>query len=75
MNALKNLKTEFGYCKGYKPPFRPIEGRSIENMEVKQENIYLFSKPPENMPKLIEYISKKIMEIDPDFEIESKIFI
>ena len=38
----KNAKTKFGYCKGYKPAFRPIEGNSIEQLEIKQETIYLF---------------------------------
>ena len=70
----KNAVTEFGYCKGYKPPFRPLEGNSIEGIDVKSENIYLFATPSEDMPKLMEYISEKIMEINPDFVIETKIF-
>ena len=75
IDELKNMVTEFGYCKGYKPPFRPLEGNSIESIEVKSENIYLFATPSEDMPKLIDYMSEKIMEINPDFVIESKIFI
>ena len=75
IDELKNMVTEFGYCKGYKPPFRPLEGKSIEKLDVKSENIYLFATPSEDMPKLIEYMTGKIAEIDSDFIIESKIFI
>lgn len=75
IDELKNMVTEFGYCKGYKPPFRPLEGKSIEDLDVKSENIYLFATPSEDMPKLIEYMSERIAEIDSDFIIESKIYI
>lgn len=74
IDELKNVKTEFGYCKGYKPAFRPLEGKYIENLEIKSENIYLFSDSLENMQKLIDYMSEKIMKIYPNFTIESKIF-
>ena len=70
----KNVITEYGYCKGYKPLFRPIEGISIEDLEVKEEIIYLFSTPAENMAKLIDYISEKISEINPELKIESVIY-
>ncbi len=75
IDELKNIKTEFGYCKGYKPTFRRLEGNSIENLEVKDENIYLFTNPEGDMSKLIERLSEKVMEINPDFYIETKIFI
>lgn len=75
IDALKNIKTEFGYCKGFKPTFRRLEGNSIENLEVKDENIYLFTNPEGDMSKLIEHLSEKVMEINPDFYIETKIFI
>lgn len=74
IDEIKNITTEFGYCKGYKPPFRPLEGRLLEGIDVKDEAIYLFATPSENMPKLIEYMSERIMEINPDFVIETKIF-
>lgn len=74
IDELKNIKTEFGYCKGYKPTYRALEGNPINNLQIKPENIYLFSKPSENMPKLIDYVSEKIMEIDSEFEIESTIY-
>lgn len=74
IDELKNAKNEFGYCKGYRPAFRPIEGIVIENLEIKSENIYLFSKTPEDMPKLIDHMSELAMEINPEFEVESKIF-
>ena len=70
----KNVITEYGYCKGYKPLFRPIEGILIEDLEVKEEIIYLFSTPAENMAKLIDYISEKISEINPELKIESVIY-
>lgn len=43
IDELKNIKTEFGYTKGYKPPFRPLEGISLEDTKIKNEVIYLFS--------------------------------
>lgn len=73
IDELKNLKTEFGYCKGYKPIFRPIESTKIENINVMPESIFMFCKSQENLLKLNEYLSKKIMEIDPDFELELEI--
>ena len=49
IDKYKNIKTEFGYCKGYKPSYCPIEGNSIENLKIMDENIYLFSKSSQNM--------------------------
>ena len=73
IDALKNLKTEFGYCKGYKPLFRPIESKKIENMNVLPEAIYMFCKSQENLLKLNDYLSEKLMEINPNFELELRI--
>jgi len=75
IDAINFFKTEFGICKSYNPNFRPIENDSIENKEVRPETIYLFSDSAENLSKLKDLISEKIMEIDPDFEIESGPFI
>lgn len=74
IDELKNMRTEFGYCKGYKPSFRPLEERQIENMEVPKESIYLFSKTSEEYSKLTDFLSEKIMAIDSDFELETRIF-
>ena len=52
IDALKNIKTELGYSIGYKPPFRPIETKEIENIEIKDETIYIFSRTKENQLKL-----------------------
>lgn len=75
IDAIKNIKVEYGYCKGYKPTFRPLEGNSIENLKINDETIYLFCKSSEDMKKLQDYLTEKIMEINPDFEIGTRIFI
>lgn len=75
IDELNHLKTEFGICKGYNPNFRAVENQSIENMEVKPETIYLFSDSEENLSKLKTLISDKILEIDPDFEIDFEQFM
>lgn len=74
IDELKNLRTEFGSCKGYKPNFRPLESQSVEDLIVLPESIYLFSNSTENMSKLKEYISEKILEINPNFKIEFRSF-
>ena len=74
IDELKNMKTEFGYCKGYKPIFRPLEGKLIESIDVEKEIIYLFAKSPENFEKLKDYLQEQIIDIDPDFEFEIRIF-
>lgn len=74
INQLKHLKTEFGYCKGFKPKFRPIEGNSIENLDVNPEIIYLISDCEENLLKLKDHVSEKVLEIDSDFVLDFKIF-
>ena len=48
---------------------------SIEDIDVEPETIYLFSDSAENLSKLKELIYERIMEIDPDFEIETKSFM
>ncbi|MBQ7928347.1 MAG: hypothetical protein IJ287_06350 [Methanobrevibacter sp.] len=74
IDELKYLKTEFGYCKGYMPTFRPLEGKPINNKEIKDEHIYVFSNSDENMAKLREVICKKIMEINADLIVEHRQF-
>ena len=75
IDGINHLKTEFGICKNYTPDFRPLENRSIENMDVKPEIIYLFSDSAEDLLKLKEFVFEKIMEIDSNFEIESAPFM
>ena len=75
IDEINHLKTEFGICKSYNPNFRPVENVSIENIKVKPETIYLFSDSEENLSKLKTFVFEKIMEIDPNFEIEIKPFM
>lgn len=75
IDELKNIKTEFGYCKGYKPNFRLLEGKEIESVDVPKETIYLFAKSSEEYSKLTDYLSDIIMEFDSDLELESRIFM
>ena len=70
IDELKNLKSEFGICRGYKPNFRLMEGQHYENLNNKPEGIYLLCRSQENLMQLKELLSEKIMEIDPDFVIE-----
>ncbi|WP_303371274.1 hypothetical protein [Methanobrevibacter sp.] len=75
IDEIKNLITEFGSCKGYKPTFRPLEGNSVENLKLQDEIIYLFSNSHEDMAKLQDYMSKKALEINPDFLIGTRTFV
>lgn len=75
IDELKNTKTEFGYCVGYKPPFRPIESKEIDNIEIKDETIYFFSRTKESHAKLKDCLTEKIMEINPDFILEFRTFL
>ena len=70
IDALKNIKTEFGYCKGYKPAFRAVESKDISDIDVPLETIYYLSRTAEEYAKLKEYLTEKIMEINPDLIIE-----
>ena len=70
IDELKNFKSEFGICRGYKPNFRLMEGQHHENLNNKPEGIYLLCQSQENLMQLKELLSEKIMEIDSDFVIE-----
>lgn len=75
IDGFNHLKTEFGICKTYNPNFRPLEDVSIENLVVKPEIIYLFSDSEEDLSKLKAFVTEKIMEINPDFEIDTNHFM
>lgn len=75
IDELKNLITEFGYCKGYKPQFRVLEDKPIDNFNVPSEIIYLFSDSSEHMINLRDYLSEKILEINPGLVIEPRVFV
>ena len=70
IDEFKSLHMDFGYCKGFKPSFRPIEGNSVEGIKIKPEIIYITSDSEENLLKFRDYLSEKIKEIDTDFEVE-----
>jgi hypothetical protein len=74
IDELKSLKTEFGLCKGYKPSFRPMESQPIENKNIKPESIYLFCHSQEALMMLKDTLSKRILEIDPDFKLAFRQF-
>lgn len=69
IDDLKQTKEEFGYCKGYKPDFRPMEEKLIENVKIQPEKIFLFSDSKENILKLKDFLSEKVIEIDPNLEV------
>ena len=50
IDEFKTLSTDFGYCKGFKPNFRTIEG-NVENVEIKPEIIYITADSEENLLK------------------------
>lgn len=70
IDGLKQIKEEFGYCKGYKPDFRPMEGKLIENVKIQPEKIFLFSDSKENILKLKDWLSEKVIEIDSNLKVE-----
>lgn len=74
IDDLKDFKTDLGICKGYKPNFRPMESQSIENMNIEPESIYLYCHSQENLFKLKDLLTEKILEIDPDFEIDFRVY-
>lgn len=70
IDELKNFKSEFGICRGYKPNFRLREGQQVGNINNKPEGIYLLCNSQENLMKLKDLLFEKIREIDSDFVIE-----
>lgn len=74
IDELKYTRIDVGYCKGYKPAFRPLETIDIGDKEIITEHIYVFSNSMENIHKLREYLSEKIREINPDLIIEHRQF-
>lgn len=70
IDALKSLKTDLGTCKGYKPNFRVMEGKSIKGLKIKPENIYLLCSSQENLMELKDLMYEEILKIDSDFELE-----
>lgn len=79
LDKIKQLKTEFGYCKSYdvtsrgiKGP-RPIEGMSAKNMGF-VEVIILVSNSLDNLVKLYSLVENKVLEIDSKLEVDFEMF-
>ena len=70
IDDLKQIETDLGYTRGFNPNFRPLEDRSVENMDINPEVIYLISDSQENLMKFKDYVSDKILEINSDFELD-----
>lgn len=70
IDDLKSFNADFGYCKGFKPNFRPIEGNSIEDLNVNPEVIYITADSSENLLKLRDFLTSKVKEIDSGLEVE-----
>ena len=70
IDELKRFNADFGYCKGFKPNFRPIEGNSIEDLNINPEVIYITADSSENLIKLRDFLTDKVREIDSCLEVE-----
>ena len=73
IDELKKFKTDLGYCKGNKPLFRPMEDMDIVNME-HSELIYLISDSIDNIIELEGIVEERILEIDPNFKVDFRLF-
>lgn len=69
IDEIKTMKTENGYCKGFKPKFRPVN-RDLSQVRVNPEIIYLVSDSDENLKIFGNEISERLLDFDPDFELE-----
>jgi hypothetical protein len=69
MDEIKTMKTNMGYCKGFKPKFRPLSG-DLSKVRVNPEMIYLVSDSCENLKRFKDIIFERLLEFDPDFELE-----
>lgn len=67
LDELKVLKTEFGYCEGYKPLLQNVDGCSPV---INTEEIYLVSDSLDNLIKLDSIIQNKLLEFDPNLELD-----
>ena len=74
IDELKSLHTDFGYCKGFKPNFRPLEGVSVADLEMEPEIIYIIADSEENLFKFRDYVIQKVMEINPTLKTKFTLF-
>ena len=71
IDEMKTMKTDLGYCKGFKPKFRPLSG-DLSQVRVNPEIIYIVSDSSQNLKRFKDFISEKLLEFDPNFELEFK---
>jgi hypothetical protein len=70
IDEIKCMKTDMGYCKGFKPKFRPLCGKPIDDVRVNPEIIYIVSDSDENLKKFRDFVTKELLDLEPDFELE-----
>lgn len=70
IDEIKCMKTDMGYCKGFKPKFRPLCGKPIDEVRVNPEIIYIVSDSDENLEKFRDMVTKMLLDFEPDFELE-----
>lgn len=69
LDEMKTMKTDCGYCKGFKPKFRPLS-RDLSKVQACPEIIYIVSDSSENLKKFNDLLSERLLEFDPNFELE-----
>ena len=70
IDEIKCMKTDLGYCKGFKPKFRPLCGKPIDEVKVNPEIIYIVSDSDENLKRFRDRVTRELLDIEPDFELE-----
>ena len=70
IDELKSFRTDYGYCRGFKPNFRPIEGNPIGDLKINPEVIYITADSSENLLRLRDELTEMVKEINSDFEVE-----
>lgn len=70
IDELKLYKSEFGFCKGIKANFHPMEEISIENLIIEPEIIYFSSRSEEDLEKMKVSLIDLVKEIDPGLDVE-----
>lgn len=70
IDELKSLHTDIGYCKGFKPSFRPFEGHHLDHLNILPEIMYITSDCEENLLKFRDLVFEKVLEINPELKVE-----
>ena len=69
LDEIRVLKSELGYCKGYKPDIRIMETSNAVNMGY-SEVIYLVSDSLDKLVKLDLLVEDKLFEFDSNIELD-----